>query len=162
VKERSIHASSDAYLDRVIKRIYNAAAQMKGPGGPVKRANFIEREVTKVDGVWLKVHDTMEGALNELFKRLENNIVEQFEDVFDSIHKDFLMLCSDTVTKDEKQKVAEDLLRKELTENLAGVKKMVDDGGEIARLVAQCKAHGAQASTNEPSSLAKSERFGGS
>jgi hypothetical protein len=159
VRERSIHASYDAYLDKVMRSIYNKAAQIKGSGAPAKRAALIEREVTKVDGVWLKVHDTMESAFNELFKRLENNIVERFAEVFDSIHQDFLTLCSDTETKDEKQKIAEDLLREELKGNLAEVKKMVDDGGEISKLVAQCKAHSAQANVNATasSSLAKSE-----
>lgn len=160
MKERSIHDSCDAYLDKVKRSIYHKAAQIKGAGAPAKRATLIEREVTKVDGVWLKVHDTMESAFNELFKRLENNIVECFEEVFDSIHRDFLTLCSDTETKDEKQKIAEDLLREELKANLVEVKKMVDDGGDIARLVAQCKAHSsAQTNVNATasSSLAKSE-----
>lgn len=160
MRERSIHESYEVYLDRVMRPIYHKAAQIKGAGAPAKRATLIEREVTKVDGVWLKVHDTMEAAFNELFTRLENNIVERFREVFDSIHRDFLALCSDTETKDKKQKVAEDLLREELKGNLVEVKKMVDDGGEIARLVTQCKAHSsAQTNVNAAasSSLAKSE-----
>jgi hypothetical protein len=54
--------------------------------------------------------------IDELFQNNENLIVGTFGDVFDSIHRDFLLLCDDTDIKDEKQKVAEDILREQAQE----------------------------------------------
>lgn len=127
--------------------IYEQAQQMKGYRAPAKRAAFIEREITRVNGLWLKLHDAIERGFDKLLVRHANAVVESFEDIFDSIHSDFLLLCDDTDTKDEKLKVAEELLRKQLKENLLQVREMMDENGDIPKLVAQCKAYNSKANT---------------
>lgn len=107
--------------------------------------------------MWLYVHDAIEQGFEELFQRYENLIAERFGEVFDSIHGDFLALCDDTDTKDEKQKLMKDSLRNELNKNPVEFKKMIENGGEIPRLVAQCKSHNSQASLSQLAKLELSD-----
>ena len=131
--------------------IYSKAITIKGYRGPEKRAIAIECGVTKRDGVWLKVHDHIERGFEQVFKRAEDNIVERFEAIFDSIHNDFLLLSADTETKDKKQKLREDQLRNKLKENLVEVRSMVGESGKIPRLVAACKAYNTTAGMSQSS-----------
>jgi hypothetical protein len=125
-----------------MKPIYRDAMQIKGRGGPIKRAGHVESAVTKRDGgVWMQVQDAIEAAFDRLFERAEEVMVKTFGDVFDTLHHNFLLLCDDSQAKDEKAKVLEKLLRGELKERAAEVKAMLEEGGKIAKLVADCKAY---------------------
>ena len=124
-----------------MKPIYEEAAKIKNRGAPAKRAEFVEQRVTKRDGVWLSVHDSIDAALDKLLKRYEDAITKKIEGLFDDLHKDFLLLCADTEPKEEKDKVQEDIMRAELKENLAAVKTMIESGGAIPDLVAKCKQY---------------------
>ena len=53
-------------------------------------------------------------------------------------------MCDNADTKDEKQKVAEDILREQLKENLAKAKAMVDEGGVVPELAEKCKKYSSQ------------------
>jgi uncharacterized protein (DUF1697 family) len=125
-----------------MKPIYRDAIQIKGGrGSPVRRAGLVESAVTKRSGVWTQVHDAIEASFDKLFGRAEDVMVNTFGDVFDTLHNNFLLLCDDSEAKDEKAKVLEKLLRSDLKEKAAEVKAMLDKGGKIAKLVAQCKAY---------------------
>jgi hypothetical protein len=154
--DHAISQSDEDYLTAAMKPIYREAIQVKGGrGAPGRRAAFIESAVTKRNGVWIQVHDAIEAAFDNLFERAENAMVEGFGEVFDKLHNNFLLLCDDTETKDEKAKVLEKVLRKDLKENAAEVKAMLEDGGKIAELVAACKAYQdvQTAASKDPSSL---------
>jgi hypothetical protein len=139
--EKSTMYSEDAFLPRAMEPIYEEVQKIKGVGGPRRRADRFERLVTKNNGILLKVHDSIERAFEDLFQSYEGKMVEVFGQVFDSLHNNFRLLCAGTETKDEKEKVQEQILRKELKENLAKVKAMVEEGGIIPELVEKCKKY---------------------
>jgi hypothetical protein len=141
ILERANSQSDDDYVTLAMKPIYRDALQIKGRGGPLKRAEFVESAVTKRSGVWTQVLDAIEAAFDKLFERAENVMVKTFGDVFDTLHNNFLLLCDDSEAKDEKAKVLEKLLRGDLKEKAAEVKAMLEEGGKITKLVAQCKAY---------------------
>jgi hypothetical protein len=125
-----------------MKPIYVSAIQIKGGrGAPVRRAGLVENSVTKRNGIWTQVHDAIEVAFDKLFEKAEDVMVKTFGEVFDTLHNNFLLLCDDTEAKDEKAKVLEKLLRNDLKEKAAEVKAMLEEGGKIAKLVAECKAY---------------------
>lgn len=131
--------------------IYREAVQIKGGrGAPGRRAGFIESKVSKRNGLWIKVHDAIDEAFDKQFRKADNAMVAQFGDVFDTLHNNFRLLCDKTEAKDDKEKVLEEALRNELKGNLVLVKKMLDEGGEICRLVAWCKAYGVQPASASP------------
>lgn len=149
ILERATTGSDDAFITLAMGPIYHEAAQIKGGrGAPRRRAEFIESRVTKRSGIWLKVHDSIEASFDTLFQETEQAMVQKFGEVFDSLHANFRLLCTKTEVKDEKEKVLEQALRAELKDHLKEVKGMLGDGGNIPRLVAECKAYSAQASTS--------------
>jgi hypothetical protein len=125
-----------------MKPIYREAAKIKGGiGAPKRRSNHVESAVAKRNGVWIQVHDAIEAAFVDLFRRAENKMVELSEEVFDTLHHNFCLLCDDSEAKDDKDKVLEKVLRDDLKEKAAEVKVMLEEGGKIAELVAQCKTY---------------------
>ena len=138
-----------------MKPIYHDARQIKGgKGAPGRRAGHVESAVTRRNGVWIQLHDAIEAAFDDLFERAEKTMVNTFGQVFDSLHSNFVLLCDDSETKDEKTKVLETLLRNDLKEKVAEVKGMLEEGGKIAELVAGCKSiQASYAAGKDPSSL---------
>lgn len=141
--------SEDAFLPKAMEPIYEELQKIKGVGGPKKRADRFERLVTKNNGILLKVHDNIERAFDEVFHDYEGKMVEVFGQVFDSLHNNFRLLCAGTETKDEKEKIQEEILRKELKENLAKVKAMVEEGGIIPELVEKCKKYSVSSNSSQ-------------
>jgi hypothetical protein len=123
-----------------MRPVYAEATRLKRDrGAPLKRAEFIEQRVTKRDGVWLKVHDSIDATLDKMLKECEDVITKKIEELFDELHNDFLLLCAGAEPKEEKDKVQEEIMRTKLKENLATVKTMIEPGGAIPDLVAKCK-----------------------
>lgn len=142
--------SEDAFIPKAMKPIYEELQKLKGTtGAPKKRSDRFERLVTKSNGVWLKAHDDIEAAFEKLFKKYEDLLVMAFDAVFDSLHANFVFLCAGTEAKDEKEKVFEDILRKELRKNLVKVKEMVKEGGAIPNSVEQCKNYATQSTSSQ-------------
>lgn len=140
--ERTNVYSEDSFFSAAMKPIYEDVSKIKGKtGAPMKRANHFERLVTKRDGVWLEVHDSIENEFEQVFKRAEERLLKAFGRIFDSLHQNFLFLCDSTDTKGEKERAQEQLLRTKLKENLVEVKALVEECGQIPELVAKCKAH---------------------
>lgn len=144
ILERSICYSEDAYLTQAIKSIYSSVVQIKGRGAPLERMRILERKVAATGGLWIKTHDGIDSAFDILFTRWETALLKKVGETFDAMHKNFSELCDSTQTKDPEEKAKEEALRKELRVNLEKVKKMTEQGGEIARLVEQCKTYHAQ------------------
>jgi len=153
ILERAVSQSDDDFITMTMRPIHRDAIQVKGGrGAPRRRADFVESAVTKRDGIWIQVHDAIEDAFDELFKQTENEMVEIFGEVFDALRKNFCLLCDDSKTKDDKEKVLEKVLRDNLKEKAAEVKGMLEEDGKIAELVAACKAfHSSQAATDTSS-----------
>jgi hypothetical protein len=125
-----------------MKPIYLDAIKTKGGrGAPKRRADHIEGAVTKRNGIWIEVHDAIDVAFDALFEKAEEAMVTRFGSVFDSLHNNFQLLCADSEAKSEKEKVLEDELRNDLKEKSLQVKAMLAEGGQIAKLVAACKAY---------------------
>ena len=125
-----------------MKPMYLEATKIKGGrGAPKRRADHIEGAVSKRNGVWVEVHDAIERGLEEVFERDETHMVTRFGEVFDSLHKNFRLLCDDSEAKSEKEKVLEGELRNDLKEKSLQVKSMLAEDGEIAKLIAACKAY---------------------
>lgn len=139
--EKTIMFSDDCFFSLAMKAIYEEVCQTKGAGAPKKRADQFERLVTKSNGVWTAVHDSIENAFDQIFKQCEDHVVGAFGEIFDDLHQAFLTLCDSTETKDEKDKIQEGILRAELREKLIEAKARVEAGGRITELVAKCKAY---------------------
>lgn len=132
-----------------MRPIYEDATKVKNHGAPLRRAQLIEQRVTKRNGVWLKVHDSIDSALDKLFKKYEDALTKRIVELFDEIHQDFVRLCAGTEPQDEKDKVQEDIMRTELKQNLAAVKAMIEPGGAIPDLVAKCRHYSASANSSQ-------------
>jgi len=151
--ERATSQSDDDFITIAMKQVYREAIQIKGGrGAPRRRAEFIESAVTKRNRIWIQVHDAIEVAFDELCARAENTMITKFGEVFDALHNNFCLLCADSETRDEKEKVLEKVLRDDLKLKAAEVKGMLAEGGMIAKRVAECKQyHSSQAATDTSS-----------
>jgi uncharacterized tellurite resistance protein B-like protein len=122
-----------------MKPIYEDAAKIKNRGAPMKRAEFVEQKVTKRNGVWLGVHDSIDTALDKLISKCEDAVTAKIIELFEGLHRDFVLLCDGTEAKEEKDKVQEAILRNQLKE----------PGGAIPKLVAQCKQYSASSNSSQ-------------
>lgn len=147
--ELSVTSYADSYIAKAMKPLYEEAIKIKNRGAPLRRAEYVEQRVTKRDGVWLSVHDSIDAAFDKLLKRYEDGITKKIEGLFDDLHKDFLLLCDDSKPKEEKDKVQEEIMRAELKENLAKVKTMIEPGGAIPDLVAKCKQYSVSSNSSQ-------------
>ena len=144
---RDIHGrastrDSDDFITLAMKPIYQETVKIKGGrGAPKRRADHIEAAVMKRNGIWIEVHDAIDVAFDALFGKAEDAMVTRFGEVFDSLHNNFKLLCADSEAKSEKEKVLEAELRDDLKEKSLQVKAMLAEGGDIAKLVAACKAY---------------------
>ena len=139
---RATTRESDDYITLAMKPVYLEVTKIKGGrGAPKRRAVHVEGAVSKRNGVWIDVHDSIDVGFDELFERAENHMVTRFGEVFDSLHNNFRMLCENSEAKNEKEKVLEGELRDNLREKSLQVKGMLAEGGEIAKLIAACKAY---------------------
>jgi hypothetical protein len=150
--DRATTRNSDDYITLAMKPIYLEAWKIKGVrGAPKRRADFVQAGVTKRNGVWMQVHESIEAAFDKLSENAENAMVARFGEVFDSLHGNFLLLCEKSEAKSDKEKVFEKSLRDELGNRVTKVKEMLDEGGEITKLVAACKAYHAAPAANSQS-----------
>lgn len=125
-----------------MRPIYLEASKIKGMrGAPKQRADFVQARVTKRNGVWIQVHDSIDKAFDKLFEEAEDAMVAHFGGVFDTLHGNFRLLCESSEAKSEDEKVLEEDLRNDLKERSVRVKGMLAEGGEIASMVAACKAY---------------------
>jgi hypothetical protein len=149
IHERAATAYEDSFIAKATRPIYQDAAKIRNRGAPLKRAEFVEQKVTKRNGLWLSVHDSIDTALDKLFTKCEDALTTRIIELFDGLHRDFLLLCDGTKPKEEKDKVQEDITRAVLKENLATVKAMIEPGGAIPKLVAQCKQYSASSNSSQ-------------
>jgi hypothetical protein len=149
IHERAATSYEDSFIAKATRPIYQDAAKMKNRGAPLKRAEFVEQKVTKRNGVWLSVHDSIDTALDKLFTKCEDALAKKITELFTGLHQDFLLLCDGTEPKEEKDKIQEDITRAALKENLATVKAMIEPGGVIPKLVAQCKQYSASSNSSQ-------------
>jgi hypothetical protein len=138
-----------SFIATAMAPIYADAIKIKKHGAPVKRAELVEHRVTKRNGVWLNVHDSIDTALDKLFKKYEGIVTKEITTLFDGLHQDFLRLCAGTKPKEEKDRVQEEITRTALKENLATVKAMIEPDGDIPKLVAQCKQYSASSNSSQ-------------
>jgi hypothetical protein len=149
IHELSTTSYNGSYISKAMKPIYEDAAKIKNRGAPMKRAEFVEQKVTKRNGVWLGVHDSIDTALDKLISKCEDAVTAKIIELFQGLHRDFVLLCDGTEAKEEKDKVQEAILRNQLKENLATVKTMIKPGGAIPKLVAQCKQYSASSNSSQ-------------
>lgn len=125
-----------------MKPIYLAASKLKGMrGAPKHRADYVQANVAKRNGIWIQVHDSINTAFDEAFEEAENTTVARFGEVFNTLHSNFLLLCEKSEATSEDEKACEKALRDELGRRVLKVKEMLDEGGEITKSVAACKAY---------------------
>jgi hypothetical protein len=62
IHELSTTSYNGSYISKAMKPIYEDAAKIKNRGAPLKRAEFTEQKVTKRNGVWLSVHNSIDTA----------------------------------------------------------------------------------------------------
>lgn len=149
ILEKSILFSADSYMFKAMQEVYAEIRQIKGSGAPKKRVDEFERRVTRVSGIWIKVHDGIEAEFDALFAKYELALVKRVGEIFDSLHMKFNLLCDESVPKDDEEKAMEEVLREKLQESLVKAKAMVEAGGVIPSLVEQCKNYStAQAQHN--------------
>jgi hypothetical protein len=117
--------------------IYSEVIQIKGRGGPQKRAELFEKRVSKIGGVWTDVHDKVEAAFDKLFCNQLKTLSKDLEEVVEVIHRKFNMLCADTEVKDESEKLQEEELRQNLQKSLIKARELVQ--GPIQDLAVECK-----------------------
>ena len=77
--ELSVTSYADSYIAKAMKPIYEEAIKIKNRGAPLRRAEYVEQRVTKRDGVWLSVHDSIDAAFDKLLKRYEDGITKKIE-----------------------------------------------------------------------------------
>jgi hypothetical protein len=125
-----------------MKPTYLEAWKIKGMrGAPKQRADFVHANVTKRNGVWIQVHDSIDKAFDKTFAETEDDMVARFGEVFDTLHGNFQLLCKKSEAKSPEEKVLEGKLRDDLKESSVRVKSMLAEDGEIASLVAACQAY---------------------
>jgi hypothetical protein len=149
IHELAIASYDESFIAMAMKPIFADAIKIKRHGAPLKRAELVEQRVTKRNGIWLNVHDSIDTALDKLFKKYEDTLTKGIIALFDELHQDFLRLCAGTKPKEEKDRVQEEITRAALKENLATVKAMIEPGGAIPKLVAQCKQYSASSNSSQ-------------
>jgi hypothetical protein len=102
IHELSTTSYNGSYISKAMKPIYEDAAKIKNRGAPLKRAEFTEQKVTKRNGVWLSVHDSIDTALDKLFSKCEDAVTAKIIELFEGLHRDFLLLCDGTEAKEER------------------------------------------------------------
>lgn len=122
--------------------IYDEVAKIKKTKGCIaERANQLEKSVCKRNGVWMKTHNSIEKALNKLFKDHLAEVCKELTSIFKSIHGTFILYCNDAVAKTEVEKQQEEKLRKQLQKNLIKARELVE--GSIKDLANECKNYSA-------------------
>lgn len=139
--EKSFLAHADNFLSPSTLKIYAEVREIKGRGAPKIRLDTLERRIATMGSVWSKMHDAIEKAFDDAFARSGVKLIAAVGETFDVIHDNFNLLCDDTRAKSEEDKAMEEILREKLAVNLGEVKEMLGSGGEIARLVEECKAY---------------------
>jgi hypothetical protein len=162
---RTIHGlattrSQGDYVTLAMKPIYRHAVLVKGNlSAPGQRAEFVQNEVSKRNGVWIEVHDAIDKAFDQVFEKAENAIVAKFEQVFDVLQLFYPSLSEDSKVKSEKEEMLEGELQVTLEKNLVRVKEMLGEDGEITRLVADCKAYQSYPAANHSSMFVPQDWF---
>lgn len=139
--ERSVLAVDDSFLSQSMRIVYSEVLQIKGRGAPRTRMDTLERKVAAYNGIWRKVHDGIDLAFDKLCASLEATIIKKIGGIYDNILNNFHLLCDGTETKNEENRAMEEILREKLKENLQEVKRMLDHGGDISKLVKQCRSY---------------------
>ncbi|KAK5137114.1 hypothetical protein LTR08_001123 [Meristemomyces frigidus] len=142
VAEDALATSPSAYLVQAMAPIYAVIHPLRGPGAVDLRKQTFSREVSKLGGVWMQVHDGIEQSMHAHIVRHLDHLDDELNTIFDGIHAKFNLVCDDTVVKDEGEKRLEEQLRTKLAKNLILAKEMMD--GPIREAAETCKGYSKQ------------------
>lgn len=118
--------------------IYKSVQKTQGKAGVVKqRISDFEKQVCRRSGVLMAVHDAVEDAFEQRFRKELTELGKNLDGVFDSINRTFGMMCDNAVAKTDMQKQHEAALIKTLNKAVIKAQDLLD--GPIKELTRECK-----------------------
>jgi hypothetical protein len=138
IMESTVSYPEAFFLAEAMAPIYRHVSTIVGVRrAPDTRIAEFERRVCKHTGVWMTIHGKIEKAFDKMFETQREMVDEAMNKVFDGIHRQFELMCDDTVAKTDTEKVEEEKLKAALRKVVDRASKLVY--GEIARLADECK-----------------------
>lgn len=96
IQEDAMDASASAYITAAMDPIYDEVKTIKGhKGAPRRRMAAFEKKVCTMGGVWMKIYDGIESGFNQAVATYIRNVERGMRDIFDTIHKQFNMVCEE-------------------------------------------------------------------
>ena len=91
------------------------------------------------DGVWMAMHDALQGDCRRLFSQHFRETLTTIERIFDTIAERYEIMCNDQGARTPEEQQKEEELRAKLAKNLIVAKELLE--GAIREAAERCKVY---------------------